>query len=73
MSNLCHLDKSWCVNLHLRCRCDLQLGSCLRSAQNRIANLIGRTFFNVAGDETSFAIIAILINLFTYWENIYII
>ena len=34
-----------------RCRCDLQLGSCLRSARNRIANLIGRTFFNVAGDE----------------------
>lgn len=31
------------------CRCDLQLGSCLRSARNRIANLIGRTFFNVAG------------------------
>lgn len=31
------------------CRCDLQLGSCLRSAHNHIANLIGRTFFNVAG------------------------
>ncbi len=32
-----------------RCRCDLQLGACLRSARTKIANVIGRTFFNVAG------------------------